>query len=65
MNIWKVILAVVLVLVAVSIAVSILQAVFGLLISVVIPLAVVAGIGYLIYLAFRPKSIGGSGRSLR
>ncbi len=43
---------------------TVVATVIALIFTVVIPVAVIAAIGYVLYRLLRPKALGGSGRSL-
>jgi len=55
-------LTIILVVVALGIAVKLLAFAVHLVFSIVIPVAVLAGIGYVLYSIYGRKSIGGGGR---
>jgi hypothetical protein len=55
-------LTIILLVVAVGIAIQLLKFVLHTVISLIIPVAVIAGIGYVLYSIYGKKSIGGGGR---
>ncbi|MCW5938764.1 MAG: hypothetical protein KF884_05545 [Fimbriimonadaceae bacterium] len=60
----KILLYIVLGAVALWVGFKVVGIAIGLLWSVVLPLAVFAGVGYLVYRAVRPKALPGGGRGL-
>jgi hypothetical protein len=63
-NALKVVLAVGVILVAGWLAIHVLEIVTGLLLHLVLPVAILAGAGYLLYRVLAPKALGGSRRFL-
>lgn len=62
---WKTVIIVVLGLIALKIAAGLVGAIFGLIFNILLPVAVVLGIGWVIYRLSSGKSLtGGSKRTL-
>jgi hypothetical protein len=63
MSFGKLVLYLVLGFIAIIVGVKIVGAVVGWLLGILIPIAVVAGVGYLVYSLIRPKSLNSRTRS--
>lgn len=63
-NTLKIILVLGLAVVGLIVAISLLKALVGVVLSLVIPVAVLGGILYVLYVVVGKKSLGGGGRSL-